>query len=94
VTSTSTPRIIRCASTPNLGGTRPFRFSVIASASRSERSLPHPAFILAVLWVMLGVTIKGATALYVGEVVAVAAFGLSWFARGRDIRLLLMPGKR
>ena len=50
--------------------------------------------ILAVLWVTLGVTIKGVTPLYLGEVVAVAAFGLSWFARGRDIRLLLIPGKR
>ncbi|MDQ3661530.1 MAG: hypothetical protein M3454_10815 [Actinomycetota bacterium] len=47
------------------------------------------AILAAVVWVGLGrvlsVEILALTPLYVGEVVSVYAFGLSWIAKGRDL---------
>lgn len=51
------------------------------------------AIIVAIVWVVLGfmvnLTIWELTPLYVGEVVSVWAFGISWLLKGRDLRGLL-----
>lgn len=47
------------------------------------------AIIVACLWVAMGPKIFGLTPLYVGEVAAVWAFGVSWFIAGHPIKLLL-----
>jgi uncharacterized membrane protein len=51
------------------------------------------AIIAAIAWVILGfvvnLTIWELTPLYVGEVVSVWAFGISWLLKGRDLRGLL-----
>lgn len=51
------------------------------------------AIIAAILWVVLGfvvdLTIWELKPLYVGEVVSVWAFGISWLLKGRDLRGLL-----
>ena len=48
----------------------------------------------AVGWILLGrvvdLEVSGLTALYVGEVVAVWAFGAAWLAKGRDLWLRLL----
>lgn len=53
--------------------------------------------LLAVIWVAVGSTVTigwTLTPLYVGEVVSVWAFGASWFARGRDLRTVLLGAGR
>jgi hypothetical protein len=51
------------------------------------------AIIAAIAWAGLGflvdVTIWELTPLYVGEVISVWAFGISWLLKGRDLRILL-----
>lgn len=51
------------------------------------------AIIVAILWVGLGflvdLTIWELTPLYVGEVISVWAFGISWLLKGRDLRILI-----
>ncbi len=51
------------------------------------------AIIVAIVWVGLGflvdLTIWELTPLYVGEVISVWAFGISWLLKGRDLRALL-----
>lgn len=51
------------------------------------------AIIVAIAWVALGFVFKlqiwELTPLYVGEVVSVWAFGISWLLKGRDLRVLV-----
>ena len=56
------------------------------------------AIIVAVLWVaiggLLGLTFWQITPLYLGEVLAVWAFGTSWLLKGRDLRTVLFMRRK
>jgi hypothetical protein len=56
------------------------------------------AIIAAVAWVAIGgvlnLTIWKLTPLYVGEVVSIWAFGISWLLKGKDLRGALFRGRR
>jgi hypothetical protein len=53
------------------------------------------AIMAAVAWALIGgafkIDIWQLTPLYVGEIVSVWAFGASWFAKGKDLRAILLP---